>query len=293
MIEQPENPIAVPSLKAPLRKPVLAWASVFFLYAVTLGMAGFAITLIRHSFRSGIPFDDRVYLLTGAAVLLAFPVRVAWVYIRSKWTSGHWLMTKEESARMRSHCSTQRIGVTQTPPWSWIWFALNWANYSAREPNTSLWRRALGWALLAAFAAVIFAAAGLGIIFIGAGLDSIHSGGLVIVGIGAILLLIPILTAWFCILRKRRTGSLRSHQEDLQQMGVQQTEWQTKESQKPLKSKIVSTVIIVIILGGWWMRETLNYSRHSHADWVNPGLWTLFGIYAIWIQFRKPKGSQP
>ena len=34
-------------------------------------------------------------------------------------------------------------------------------------------------------------------------------------------------------------------------------------------------------------------ARHRHPNWLSPSLWTFFAIYVTWIQFRRPKSSQP
>jgi hypothetical protein len=291
MPSQSENPIAVPKPKPPLWRRVRAWTVILSLYAVILGMAGLAVTLIRHSFRSGIALEDRLFLLSGTVALLVPPITLAWVYLRTRWTTGRWLTTNQERVQRLSQCSAQRSVARQAPPWSWVRFAANWANYSAMESSLPLWQRALGWSLLAVFATLMLSAIALSIIFMGAGFATIRSLGIVIVGCGALLLVIPGQVVWVCISRFRMTGSIRTTKEELQQMGAQSTEWQVREWQKPLRSKILTTAVVVAVLSAWWIRIGLHHSRHAHENWFNPGLWTLFAIYAIWIQFRKPKTS--
>jgi hypothetical protein len=175
----------------------------------------------------------------------------------------------------------------------WIYFAINWANYSAMERSLPLWRRTIGWILLAAFATFMLVLAGFGIIAIIAGITAIQSSGLGMVVFGVFLLLSPILVTWSCIRRLRTTGSLRTSKEELLQMGARITEWENGEGQKPLRSKIGSTVIMTAIVGLLWM-VTLRRSQHPHESWGSlSGLITLYTIYAIWIQFRKPKSFNP
>lgn len=57
----------------------------------------------------------------------------------------------------------------------------------------------------------------------------------------------------------------------------------------PLQTKIFTTGVITVILSEWWIRVALHHSRQAHENWFNTGLWTLFAIYAIAIQFRKSK----
>jgi len=204
---QSEDPIAALKPKAPLWKRVRAWTVILGLYAVILGMAGFAVTLIRHSFRSGAALEDRLFLLSGAVALLVPPISVAWVYLRTRWTTGRWLMKKQERVQKLSQCSTRRPAARQTPPWSWVRFAANWANYSAMESSLPLWQRAIGWSLLAVFAALMLSAIALSIIFMGAGFATIHSLGLVMVGFGALLLLIPGQVTWSCVGRFARRAA--------------------------------------------------------------------------------------
>jgi hypothetical protein len=292
MPEQPEDPIVVAKPKAPLWKRVRAWTIILGSYAAILGMAVFAVTLVQHSFRSDSALEDRLLLLSGA-VALVLPVRVAWIYIRTKSTTGRWLMTKQKRDQTLSQCSTRRFVASQTPPWSWFWLAANWANYSAMESSLPLWQRALGWTFLVAFAALLLSVITFGVIMMGAGIVIIHSVGLVLVGFGALLLLIPGQVIRFYIDRYRTMGSIRTTQEELRQMSVQRTEWRAREWQKPLRTKILSTVVVAAVFSMWWIRVALHHSRHAHEDSFNPGVWTLFAIYAVWIQFRKPKAPQP
>jgi hypothetical protein len=292
MPEQSEDLIVAAKPKAPLWKRVRAWTIILGLYAATLAMVVFAVTLVQHSFRSGTAIEDRLCLLLGAGMLLVLPVRVAWVYICSKWITGRWLVTKQKRDQTFSQCSTRRLVASQTPPWSWLRFAANWANYSAMESSLPLWQCVLGWTLLVAFAALLLFVIALGVIMMGAGIATIHTGGLVMVGFGALVLLIPGQVAWSYIGRYRTTGSIRTTQDELRQMSAQITEWRAREWRKPLRTKILSMVVITAIFSVWWIRVALRHSRHAHESWFNPALWTLFAIYAMWIQFRKPKALQ-
>jgi hypothetical protein len=40
-----------------------------------------------------------------------------------------------------------------------------------------------------------------------------------------------------------------------------------------------------------WGWQVLRLQNHKHADWFNPSLGTLFVLYEIWVQFRRPKGG--
>jgi hypothetical protein len=293
MPEQFEDPIAEAKPKASLWRRVCAWTVIVGLYAAILGMVGFAVSLVRDSFKSGTAVGDRVFLLLGAAALLAIPFSVARVYVRTRWATGRWLMSKQERVQRLSQCAMRRPGARATPPWSWIQFAANWANYSAMESSLPLWRRATGWILLVAFAALVLAVSAFGVIAMGAGLDTIHSGGLMMVGIGALVLLIPGMIGWSLVRRFRRTGSIHVTQEELRQMSEQISEGQAREWQKPLREKILATVSVTAILAVWRSWMEYRHSRGHHQNWVTFGMWTLFAIYSTWNLFRKPKTSRP
>jgi hypothetical protein len=293
MLDQSENPFSEPRPAAPQWTRVRARTLIVFIYAVLLTMAGAAVALIIRIFQPSKTPDERLGFLLVAAALLLIPGRVAWTYVRTKWTTGHWFMTREKSAQVLAQCSTQRFSSSQAPPWGWILFAVHWANYSARDAKAPLPKRALGWTLLILFIAALLGLTGLGVIFIGAGIGTIHSLGLIMVFVGALILLFPALAARSLRRRVRRTGSWRTSQDELRQMAAQRNEWRVRESQKPLRTKIISTVIMVAIITVWWVKEAMRHARHAHYDWFNPALWTVFALYAIWIQFREPKSSPP
>ncbi len=279
----------MPWPKATLRKRVLAWTLVLTLYAIVAGMAIGAVVLIRFAFKSGTSLDGRLIDLSSAAFLLILPVRLSWIYFHKRWTTGRWLMTKEERAQQLSQCATRRNRPIQAPPYSWIRRASLWASYSAMETASPFWRRALGWTVLILFIAAQLGFAALGVIFIGAAFaDGPVLLRFVLIALGGLMLLLPIQAMRSSILRRRTTGTWVVSREELQQLDAQRTEWRVRESQRPLSSKIISIVIMAVLLTGWWIRVTVH---HSHQNWLNPAIWTVFAIYAIWVQFRKPKNS--
>jgi hypothetical protein len=300
MPEQPESPAACAMPKPSLRRRIRAWALVLVVFGIPLGMVSFAVTLIRSALRTGTPLDGRVFRFLGAAALLYVPAKVVWVYIQRRWTTGRWTMTTQARAQAMqervqriTQCSTRRVGATRTPPWSWVLFAVKWANYSALEPAVPLWQRSVGWMLLGIAVAVLLGLTGFGVICLGAGFGTIGSGGLPIVGIGVLMFVFPGQAVWFCIRRKRESGSIRVSREELLQMRAQSTAWRTIERQKPLRSKIITSAVLVAILCGWWIRVALRHSQKAHDSWFGPGLWTLIAIYVSWDQFRKPKSAAP
>ena len=292
MAELPEVPIAALRPKVALWKRVLAWSVLVGLYAASIGMAGFGVRLILHGLRPGIEVGDRLGLFSMAAGLLVFPVALVSVFVRTKLKSGRWAMSKKEAMQRHAQCAARRVGPMRTPPWSFILFAVHWSNFTARDERTPAWKRAVGWTLLVLFGATLLGMAAFGVIFIGAGLDTFLSLGWMMMVFGLMLWVVPVQAVRACLRRRRETGSLRTSEDELAQLSVQRTVWEFGESQKPLRSKVISTVLMAIVLGVFWMRSVVYPTRHSHPNWVTPGMWTLFAAYVVWVQFRKPKASR-
>src|SRR5580693_7976315 len=101
------------------------------------------------------------------------------------------------------------------PPGLWVSLAVHWANYCARESSVTIWKRSLGWLLLVLSAAFLLGAGALGVIFIGAGIGTIDSGGIVMIFFGAVLFVLPGFAVWSCVRRWRSTGSLRTSLQEL------------------------------------------------------------------------------
>jgi len=293
MEETPQAASATLRPKPPLWKRVRAWTIISVLYAGVFGLGWAGFLFLRHALRFGMHVDDRIYYgMTGAAMLF-IPIRVGWIFLGTKLSTGRWLKTKEADAQQRAQCAAVRSAPMQVPPNSWLVFATNWATFAANDVAAPLWKRILGWALIVFLFAALLATAALGVIFIGAGLDNFLSLGWMMIVFGIALLFIPAVTVWSFLKRKRTTGHWSTSQEELQQYQDRTEQWKVRESQKPLRSKIISTIIYVAALALWWIRDTVYHSRHSHESWTTPALYTVFAAYVIYVQFRKPKPSPP
>jgi len=286
----------MPRPEPPLWRRILAWTILNALYAGVLGLVWAGFLFIRHALRPGIHVDDRVYYGMAGAGLLFLPVRVGWIFLDTKLSTGRWLKTKEAAAEQRAQCSAQRRAGSLPAP-SWILFAANWASYAATNPGVPLWKRILGWGLLILVVACVLGLAAASVICLVAGVATILTGGYIMILIGLALLLFPALVVWPFIRRKRETGSWCASLMDVQEMSAlmatRRDRIQARESQKPLRNKLISTAIALGVMMFWWVRVTLYHSRHPHESWVTPAMYTPFALYAIVIQFREPKQSNP
>jgi hypothetical protein len=288
----PDTPDIPPKTPAPLWKRIRAWTIIVLLYAAIAAMAVYGCVVLYRAFKPGLPLDDRFAHIFAAAALLLIPAFLIRVFLRNKWTTGRWFPPRSQTS-YASQCSINRSRTTQSPPWSWFGYAADWANHSAFNAALPLWRRIAGWTLLIAFAAILLACTGVSILFIGAGLDTVRTGGLIMIFFGLVLLLYPILAARSYFRRWRNTGTVLIPLSELEQARARQSQSFERERQKPLRTKIISTIIALIGLTYWWFRETLFHTRHPHESWVTPAMWTVFFAYATWNQFRKPKNPSP
>lgn len=171
------------------------------------------------------------------------------------------------------------------PPWLWVRLALNWANFKARDSDAMIWKRLLAWTLLVLSAAFLLGVTAYGVIFIGAGLFTIDSGGIVMIFFGAVLFVFPCRAVWFCVKRWRTVGSLRTSPQELQHLKDLHAAWETSESQKTSRDKLSFAVFVVVLLTGW----TIWQLHARRPNFFTLGFWGLFGAYVIWVQFRRPK----
>jgi hypothetical protein len=173
-------------------------------------------------------------------------------------------------------------------------FAIKWGGYSAMETAAPLWQRVAGWAVLAVLLAALVGLTGFGVIMIGAGCGTLGPDGLglVMIGFGLLLFVYPVQAIRACFRRKRETGSLRVTHDELTEMRLQQTARNNQERRKPLGSKIVSSLFLVAILVGWGLWGKLDPPKSRPFSWDNLALWSLFAIYVIWNQFRKPQRAR-
>ena len=158
------------------------------------------------------------------------------------------------------------------------------------EPARPPWQRAAGWAVLAIYAITMLALTALGVICFGAGVATLATGGLMIAGLGLVILIFPAV-AVRSLIRGIRAGKVGATREELDQMRAQQSVWRAREWQKPLRSKLLSTVLVLAFYSLWWLRVTVHHKQHPHESWLTPAMWTPVLIYSIYSQFRKPKST--
>jgi hypothetical protein len=277
---------------------VRAWTVVVVLYALLLGMAWLAVTLLSSAIRPNVALDDRMFKLLGAGVLLVPPVKVAWAFIKRRRSTGGWfVMTEQEKARnaaLRSagQCGTAQGSACGGPSQPWIKFALCWAGYFAWKNNAGLWKRTLAWTLIVLYAASVLGLIGFGVLCIGASSADGVRQPLVLILFGLAFLIYPAVAIRSWIRRFRTTGSLRVSEEEFQSAAVQRVAVENKQRQRPLRNKIISYAIAVVVLGSWWARTTIYHSRHPHEFWTTPAFFTIFLVYSAWRDFSKP-GKSP
>ncbi len=292
------DPAIAGSATAPAKpKPTLwrrirAWAIILSLYAVILGMAAGGILLLRPSFHSSIPWDERLVLALGLLAPLAW---IIWFFLKKRWQTGRWSESPEQREQRRAQCranGTCRPG--RTRPQSWARSLLHWAGYTAFEPSCTAWQRIAGWTVLAGYALYLLALTAIGVICIGASFadsNTLHAC-LLFIGLGLLLFLIPGM-AVRAFIRRISAGQVRVSREEMEQVRTQRAAWRVRESQKPLRSKMFTVLFIVAAYGWWWLRVTLFHAQHPHESWVTPAIYTPFALYLIWSQFRRPKASSP
>jgi hypothetical protein len=284
------SPLATQNPRSPrCRTRAQVLATLLLFCVVFVGMAVGGAFAVRSALRPGRAWDDRLYTLAIAATLFAPLSIVGWPFLRRKWKLGRWGVTKEEGRQALTQCSTSTCAAKQTP---WITYIVKWASYAALAPERTPLQRVAAWLVLAIYAIALLALTALGVIFIGAGVGTLATGGLVMAGLGLVILIFPAMAVRSLIrgIRARKVGATR---EELDQMRAQQSAWHAREWQKPLRSKLISTVPTLAFYSLWWLRVTLHHTQHPHESWVGPAMFTPVLIYSLYSQFRKPKPATP
>jgi hypothetical protein len=93
------------------------------------------------------------------------------------------------------------------------------------------------------------------------------------------------------LVRGLREGKVGATRADLDELRAQRSAWAARERQKPLRSKLIGTAVMVAVYALWWMRVTVHHAQHPHESWVTPAICTPALIYSIWVQFRRPKSA--
>jgi hypothetical protein len=304
MAEFPENaptldPTGAPKCQPPLWKRVRAWAIIVLVYAVILGMAAAAVQPLRSVFRPGTALDERLMHLLWAASLLAPLGFVARYFVRMRLKTGRWRGTPEQRQQDRqqrlARCATRNgkrvCAANQTSP---LTYAVKWASCSAFDPTCTPWQRTAAWLVLAGYTVVLLAMAAFGVVSFGAACDNGNTitATLLMLAIGVAALLWPGVVAWRLV-RGIGAGKVGTTREELDEFRAQRSEWRMRESQKPLRTKLLSAAFVVVVYGLWWMRVTVHHAQHPHESWVSPAMYAPFAIYGIWAQFRAPKSNPP
>lgn len=270
---------------------VRAWAMVCILYGFVLALAAASFVVLRHAFAPDLDITDRLYRLFGAAALLAFPALVAFYLIRARLTAGRWSVPREQTLQRVAQCAERPQGRVRPQQRSLVLFVLHWANLAVRDPQSHLFKGLIGVLVLIAYAAALLAVCALSLILVGAGIATFASFGWMMILFGLILLIIPAQFIAATVHRYRSHGDLRSSQDDLAGILAARSLWSRQQRQQSLRSRLISTAVFLAVLTIFWLRVTVYHSRHPHESWVTPLFWTLFGLYLIWNQFRRPKSS--
>ena len=246
-----------------------------------------AVVLVRAALRIGRPLGDVLFYVLGAATLVALPVMFASKLLLRRWRTGRWMLTSPETLERLARGSTRPRGWRQASPWTWARFAFAWAGFVAFDRRSARWKRASGWMLLAAYAAVLAMFTWFSLLCIGAGVSTVASGGYLLLLLGAGLLVWPGLTVRGLI-RRMRAGGLGVSGAEIARMRADRSAWLRRERERPLHTKIAAAVFLLSIYSLWWIRVTLHHAEHPHESRLTPVLWTPFVLYSIWTQFSRP-----
>lgn len=290
MGELPSELLARPTPKlSPASRPrvwtaLVLWSGILFVL-----LAG-AAKLLLFTCRVHRSVEDTAFYTMGAAALLALPVMFSAKLLHSRATTGRWLPDRDRTLQRLALVRARPKGWRQASPWSWVRVVVLWSGHVAFQRSRAVWQRALAWLMLAFCAAFLLLIAALSIELIFVGICADDTAGSILVVFGAALLIWPGMVARTLFLRIR-SGRLRVSAEEMQNAHRQRAAWRIRESRRPLRTKIVSTIFLVTVYGLWWLRVTLHHAQHPHESRLTPALWTPFVLYTLWAQFSKPKKS--
>jgi hypothetical protein len=284
MQDQQFYPSARPAI--PFWKRTLGWSILVLLLAVMASMVVGGIFLLRHTFSQNIAPDDRLFDGLYAAALLTLPASLIWILIKTRITTGRW--TGHQQQRSLA-CYPQ----FNSSPANWITFSTNWATFTAGDRSASMQKRAIAWTTIVLFAAGLLAVTAFAVICFGAAFadDNTALERFLFLALGAAILLFPGLTVWSFIKKKRLTGSWRTSREQMQTMTAARERWRMREYARPMRSKMSVLAINAVVLLVLWLRTTVFHAHHPHSSWITPAFWTVVAVYAVGIQFRKPRPS--
>lgn len=275
----------------PLWQRIRAWAIVGVLYGFVLALAVAGFVVLQHTFTHGLDIAERLYRLFGAALLLTIPALAAWQFIRIKRKTGRWMGTRDQQQQRVAQCVMRPQRRILPQQRSLLLFGLHWANIALRDPQSPLLKRVLGLAVLIVYAVALLAVIAISVLFIGAGIATFASLGWIMIFFGLILLVIPAQFIAALVRLYRANGNLRSSADDLTGIKAARGVWVQQQRQQPLRTKLISTAVCIVVLTILWLRVTLYHSRHPQESWVTPLFWTIIALYLIWNQFRNPNSA--
>jgi hypothetical protein len=293
------DPQGTPKGKAPVGRRARAWAIVVALYAIVFGMAAAGVAVARTVFRPGVALDDRLMHLLWAAGLVAplgFLVRY---FVRVRLKTGKWRGTPEQRQQDREQrlakCSTvggKRVCAAKHD--SLVSYAVKWASYAAFARENPPWQRGAAWLTLVLYVLAVLSVVAFGVICFGAAFadDNTLNQSLLFIGLGVASLIWPAVVV-LKLVRGIREGKVGTTREELDELRAQRSAWAARESQKPLRNKLIGTAVALVVYALWWMRVTVHHAEHPHESWVTPAIFTPALIYSIWVQFRRPKDQSP
>jgi len=270
--------------KPPLGKRIRAWTIVSFLFLVLLGTTAGGILYARHISRSG-RWDD-LPIVMELLLPLGF---VVWFFIRHRTRTGKWSESREQQLQRRAEFKARRTPARLRAR-SLGSNVLTWAGYTAFESSCPSWQRAGAWTVLVGYALLQLAFVAVAVIAIGASFadDDTVLQRLLFCGLGLLFLFVAGKNA-LLLLRRKQAGSLRITREEHAELKTHRDAWRLRESQKPLRSKVVTIVFAVATEAYLWMRVTVFHAHHRHESWITP----LFSLpactWVIWVQLRSPK----
>jgi len=274
----------MPQPMVPLWRRVRAWTLLLAILAIPVGMAMGGGFWVRRALRPGSPWEDTIYYLLIGVVSFAPLGFVVWTIVRTKIKTGRWAVSAEVRIQRAGQCSTQGCAAKQS---SWSNYAVKWASCTAMDRDCPPWQRAAAWAVLAVYMLAMLGMTAIGVICFGMGIATLP-GGWLFAGLGVAVLLVPGL-ALRRLIRGILTGKVGATREDVDQIRGQRAERRAREWQKPLQSKIGTTAFLLVMCGLFWARATLHRGQHPHETWVTPAMFTPCVVYAVWVQFRRPK----
>jgi len=295
MEETSQDGTATPGPKPPLSRRVRAWSLVVLICGVVLGLAYGGIHFLLRAFQRSAFLDDRIYDAVLAIVLLAVPARIFWTMLGTRLSTGRWTKTPQQRRQRVAQCAAKRPGVVRPSGWTWTIYCFKWANFTARQPETPVasWfvaRAVLLLGLLGYIAACLLPLVAVGAAFAD---DNTRVATAVFLLMAPLIAILPWWLTRSLLKYKRTHPFMQTQPQELEAIRAQHTHWRIQESRKPLRAKIITTAVTLAVPLFWWLRSTIFHSHHHNDSWITAAMYTPFALYAVFVQFHKPKVSEP